>query len=98
MFNMSLEKLEQKATERRNEKVRVDDYIATDTVNILKLNSQIDAVYRLISNTTRRIERKQDVMEAKQNKILELLGNEELDPKQKEIEELENRLKELKGV
>ena len=95
---MSLEKLEQKATERRNEKVRVDDYIATDTVNILKLNSQIDAVYRLISNTTRRIERKQDVMEAKQNKILELLGNEELDPKQKEIEELENRLKELKGV
>lgn len=80
---------------------RVTDDVAEENVSNLKLHAQIDAVYRLVNNTTRRIERSLQYIENKQNVIIKLLENEGLDiqeiEKQEKIKELEQQLKELKG-
>ena len=99
---MSLDKLEKKVEEKTVTKV--DDVVSFEEVGILKLNSQIDAVYRLVNNVTRRMERKLDSLqyiEDKQNLIIKLLENKGVNveeiQKQEEIKELEQKLKQLKG-
>lgn len=95
---MSLEKLEKKVENKNNNTVE----ISTEKGDYLKLNSQVDAVYRLVNNTTRRIERSLSDIKNKQNLIIKLLENQGLDleelQKQEEIKLLEEKLKALRGV
>ncbi|MCK9471764.1 MAG: hypothetical protein M0Q88_08440 [Bacilli bacterium] len=76
--------------------------VAEENVSNLKLHAQIDAVYRLVNNTTRRIERSLQYIENKQNVIIKLLENSGVDveeiEKQEKIKELEQQLNKLKGV
>ena len=98
---MSLEELEKKV----NEKVGVPARTTTDEIIINETDKTIDEirkVYRLVSNTTRRIESQLQYVEDKVNKVLEFNKYKNTDieelKRQLEIEELESRLKELKGV
>lgn len=96
---MSLEKLEKKVENKKNEVVTTEEI---NNVDSLKLNAQLDAVYRLVNNTTRRIERSILDIKNKQNVIIRLLEAQGLDveelQKQEEIKLLEEKLKELRGV
>lgn len=74
------------------------EVVSTEVDKILE---EIKRNYRLISNTTSRIERQLQYVEDKQNKILETLKYKNVDTedlqKQQEIMELEKRLRELRG-
>lgn len=74
------------------------EVVSTEVDKILE---EIKRNYRLISNTTSRIERQLQYVEDKQNKILEILKYKNIDTeelqKQQEIIELEKRLRELRG-
>ncbi|MSU01388.1 hypothetical protein [Tissierella pigra] len=100
---MSLEKLEKKVEERAV-KPNVGEAFELkieENRDLKKISSSVDAVYRLVDNTTRRIERSLLEIKNKQNLIIKLLESEGLDfeelQKQEEIKQLENKLKELRG-
>ncbi|WP_313757166.1 hypothetical protein [Tissierella sp.] len=96
---MSLEKLEKKV-EERVVKIDLKDYVKTATIDTDKIIEEIQRNYRLISNTNKRIEKQNQYIEDKINIILNLLKYKEVDTDElkrlQEIEELENRLKQLK--
>lgn len=105
---MSLEKLENKINER-TVKVDLTKYIPSTAtleeakgIDEEKIIDEIRRVYRLVNNTTSRMEKQLQYIEDKVNKVIELnkykgIDTNEIKRKQK-IEELENRLRELKGV
>lgn len=102
---MSLEKLEKKVEEKVGNSIASGELIelkVEENRDLRKLSSSIDAVYRIVDNTTRRIERSLLDVKDKQNLIIKLLENTGVDveelQKQEEIKALENKLKELKGV
>lgn len=98
---MSLEKLEKKVEERAV-KVDLTKYIASNVeIDTDKIIAEIQRNYRLINNTTRRIEKQNQYIEDKINIILNLLEYKEVDTdelkRMQEIEELEQKLRELRG-
>lgn len=102
-----LEKLEKKLEEKvkLNETETVEfltSAIKVDSGDTDKILSEIQRNYRLTNNCNRREEKRLQYIEDKLNKVLEILKYKEVDTseikRQQEIEELENRLKELKGV
>lgn len=84
--------------EKIEELKSVKNEVNIDTNKIIE---EIKKTYRLVSNTTNRIERQLQYIEDKQNKILEILKYKNVDTeeikKQQEILELENKLRELRG-
>lgn len=97
---MSLEKLEKRVDERKNPiKASTDEIIMN---GIDKIVDEIQRVYRLCSKANNREEKRLQYIEDKVNIILGLLKYKEVDTEElmklQEIEELENKLKELKGV
>lgn len=93
----NLEKLEKKVNQK-NEVLATD---TVDNVDHLKLSTSIDAIYRLVNNTTRRIERKLDYIEQKQDIIIKVIESSGVDleelQKQEKIKQLEQKLKKLRG-
>lgn len=89
---MSLEKLEKKVEEKASKVKSID----TD-----KILEEIQRVYRLCSKTNTREEKRLQYIEDKVNIVLDLLKYKEVDTdelkRKQEIEELEQRLKELRG-
>ena len=93
---MSLEKLEKKIQERKE--VGTEIKASEGVFCADEIIAEIQKNYRLINNTTTRIEKQLQYIEHKINKILETIKYKDLDSdKAREIAELEERLKELKG-
>lgn len=94
------EKINNKKENRHFEKVEDKNMENIDKIHIIE---EIQRNYRLINNTTRRIEKQNQYIEEKLDKLLAIIDTDidlaELQEiqRQKEIAELENRLKELKG-
>lgn len=93
---MSLEKLEKKIEERKE--VGTELKASEGVFCADEIIAEIQRNYRLINNTTTRIEKQLQYMEHKINKILDEIKYKDLDNnKAREIAELEEKLKELKG-
>lgn len=95
----NLEILEKKVEGKKNPtRATTDDIIMNGTDKVV---DEIQRVYRLVNNTTKRIEKQNQYIEDKINIVLGLLKYKNIDTedikKLQEIEELEHKLKKLRG-